>query len=182
MGDGIPDWWKLLNGLSVTGMVAGAVNTNSWAHGLTNWQIYQNPSVTITNNFSTLRDGVPDWWKSPQGYSLLDSNVSAALTSLIGWWKLDEGNFGEQCAGFFVERVDGRAGRQSLAAMDQRCQRECVVVQWHEQRCRSLLHGNLESDQSIDLAGVGADRLESHRHRDQQMDDQQKWSAATRYG
>ena len=90
-GDGIPDWWKLLNGLSVTGMVAGAVNTNSWAHGLTNWQIYQNPSVTITNNFSTLRDGVPDWWKLSQGDSLLDSNVSAALTSLIGWWKLDEG-------------------------------------------------------------------------------------------
>jgi hypothetical protein len=42
---------------------ASCTSTNPWAHGLTNLQLYQNPSVLISNNYTTFNDGIPDWWR-----------------------------------------------------------------------------------------------------------------------
>jgi len=73
LNDGIPDWWKVTAGLSLTDTnAANAVNSNPWAHGLSNLEVYQNPSVLIADNYSTLGDGIPDWWKITYGLSLTD--------------------------------------------------------------------------------------------------------------
>jgi T5SS/PEP-CTERM-associated repeat protein len=64
--DGIPDWWRLeYFGTTTTNpdSCASCVSTDLWAHGLTNLQLYQNPSVLISNNYSTSNDGIPDWWR-----------------------------------------------------------------------------------------------------------------------
>ncbi|MGD1019369.1 MAG: thrombospondin type 3 repeat-containing protein [Verrucomicrobiia bacterium] len=67
LNDGIPDWWRLeYFGTPTTtnaDSCASCTSTNPWAHGLTNLQVYQNPSVLIANNYSTLNDGIPDWWR-----------------------------------------------------------------------------------------------------------------------
>ena len=77
-GDGIPDWWELANGSDPNTNDAQQVSTNAWAHGLTNLQVYENPSVLISNNYSTLGDGIADWWKVKYGFSLIDPTVAAA--------------------------------------------------------------------------------------------------------
>src|SRR5205823_5683045 len=91
--DRLPDWWKILNGFSTTNLtVASSASTNSFAHGLTNLQVYQNPSVVISNNYSTLNDGLADWWKVKAGFGLSNTNVVGFVSGLVGWWKLDEGS------------------------------------------------------------------------------------------
>ena len=64
LGDGIADWWKVKYGFSLTDTgVAARASTQPFAHGLTNLQVYQNPSVLNADNFSTVSDGIPDWWR-----------------------------------------------------------------------------------------------------------------------
>ena len=80
IGDGIADWWKIKAGVSlISTLVATALNTNLWAHGLTNLQVYQNPTVSIADNYSTKGDGIADWWKVKAGISLTTSGVASAL-------------------------------------------------------------------------------------------------------
>ena len=91
LGDGIADWWKIKSGLSVTDpAVASAVNANPFAHGLTNLQVYQNPSVLLADNYSTLRDGIPDWWKVKHGFLLSDQTVPTGDADGDGLTNLDE--------------------------------------------------------------------------------------------
>jgi hypothetical protein len=76
-GDGIPNGWELAHGLNPTDPSdANQPSTNPWAHGLTNLQVYQNPSVLIADNYSTLNDGIPDWWKVKYGFFLTDPSVA----------------------------------------------------------------------------------------------------------
>ena len=67
VGDGIPDWWRFKyfgSGTTVDGNSCGACTSpNPWAHELTNLQVYHNPSVLISNNYTTYNDGIPDWWR-----------------------------------------------------------------------------------------------------------------------
>jgi len=69
-GDGIPDWWEVSQGLNPNNPDDGsATNTSSLAHGLSNLQVYWNPSVLVTDNYSSCSDGVADWWKVQTGYA-----------------------------------------------------------------------------------------------------------------
>ncbi|MGD0061450.1 MAG: hypothetical protein ABSD58_18735, partial [Verrucomicrobiia bacterium] len=78
-GSGIPNSWVYTYGLDpVDPNLASETNANPWAHGLTNLQVYQNPSVLIANNYSTVGDGIPDWWKVTYGFSLTDPTVAGA--------------------------------------------------------------------------------------------------------
>jgi len=91
LGDGIPDWWKLKSGLSLTDpAVASAVSSDLRAHGLTNLQVYQHPSVLIADNNSTVNDGIPDWWKVAHGFSLPDPSVAGADADRDGFTNLEE--------------------------------------------------------------------------------------------
>ena len=82
LGDGIPNWWRqeyFGNGTTTNVYsCASCTSTNPFAHGLTNLQLYENPSVLISNNYTTLNDGIPDWWKVTYGFSLTDTNVASA--------------------------------------------------------------------------------------------------------
>jgi hypothetical protein len=69
-GDGIPDSVALAIGADPFVSDANAVNPNPFAHGLDNMQVYQNQSVLIANNYSTLNDGIPDWWLVKNSYSV----------------------------------------------------------------------------------------------------------------
>ena len=86
VGDGIPDWWRAeyYGNPTTTNQYACAscVDTNPWAHGLTNIQVYQNPSVLTADGYSTLSDGIPDWWKVKYGLSLTDPAVASG--DLVG--------------------------------------------------------------------------------------------------
>lgn len=63
-GDGIPNGWEIANGLDpLDSNDASYASSNPWAHGLTNFQVYENPSVLISNNYTTFNDGIPDWWR-----------------------------------------------------------------------------------------------------------------------
>jgi hypothetical protein len=78
-GDLIPNGWEVDHGLNPLDPTdANQPSTNPWAHGLTNLQVYQNPSVLIADNYSTLNDGIPDWWKVKYGFSLTDPSVASA--------------------------------------------------------------------------------------------------------
>jgi len=91
LGDGISDWWKIKYGFSlIDPTVASAMNKNPFAHGLTNLQVYQNPSVLIADNYSTLGDGIPDWWKVKYGFSLTDPTVAGADPDGDGLTNLEE--------------------------------------------------------------------------------------------
>ena len=91
LGDGIPDWWKVTYGFSLTDpAVASEPSTNPWAHGLTNLQVYQNPSVLIADNYSTVGDGIPDWWKVTYGFSLTDPTVASGDPTGDGWSNLEK--------------------------------------------------------------------------------------------
>jgi hypothetical protein len=94
VGDGIPDWWRLeyfgtpttTNGSSC----ASCTSTNPWAHGLTNLQVYQNPTILIADNYSTVGDGVPDWWKVKYGFVLNDLAVAYNDADSDGYMNLQE--------------------------------------------------------------------------------------------
>ncbi|MGO9529374.1 MAG: hypothetical protein ACLP0A_17580, partial [Verrucomicrobiia bacterium] len=78
-GGAIPEIWLADQGLNpFDPNVASEISTNPWAHGLTNLQVYENPSVLISNNYSTVGDGIPDWWKVTYGFSLTDPTVAGA--------------------------------------------------------------------------------------------------------
>jgi SAM-dependent methyltransferase len=62
--NGIPYWWAVTYGLDpLDPNLASETSTNPWAHGLTNLQVYENPSVLIADNYSSIGDGIPDWWR-----------------------------------------------------------------------------------------------------------------------
>jgi len=78
-GDGIPDDWAVAHGLDpLDSTVATQTCTLAFTHGLNNLQVYQNQSVLISDGYSTLGDGVADWWKVTYGFSLTDTNVASA--------------------------------------------------------------------------------------------------------
>ena len=69
-GDGIPDIWEVNIGLNPNNPNdAGQPSANPFAHGISNLQVYQNPSVLLEDGFSSLGDDLPDWWKIGTGYS-----------------------------------------------------------------------------------------------------------------
>ncbi len=88
-GDGIPDSAALAIGADPFVSDANAVNPNPFAHGLDNMQVYQNQSVLLANNYSTLNDGIPDWWLVKNGYSVttaasaLGNNGQTLLASYL---------------------------------------------------------------------------------------------------
>ncbi|MGO9243638.1 MAG: hypothetical protein ACLQDC_02570 [Verrucomicrobiia bacterium] len=60
----IPEIWLADQGLNpFDPNIASEISTNPWAHGLTNLQAYENPSVLYANNYSSIGDGIPDWWR-----------------------------------------------------------------------------------------------------------------------
>ena len=106
--------------LPLTPAQLAATSTNTWAHGLTRLQVFQNPSVLIADNYSRMGDGIPDWWKVKYGFGLTDPTVATAdpdhdgftnlqeyklstdptdpgsqptnfPDNLVGWWMFDEG-------------------------------------------------------------------------------------------
>jgi hypothetical protein len=94
IGDGIPNWWRMKyfdSGTTTNGSsCAACASTNPWAHGLANLQVYENPSVLITDNYSTVGDGIPDWWKVTYGFSLTDPNVANDDPSGDGYTILED--------------------------------------------------------------------------------------------
>ena len=89
--DGIPDAWVAAYGLSPFDYsVAGQTSTHPFAHGLTNLQVYQHPSVLIADNFSTVRDGIPDWWKVKYGMPVNDPGVAYSAANHTGYSNLQE--------------------------------------------------------------------------------------------
>jgi hypothetical protein len=89
--DGIPDVWEINHGLNPNDASdATQTSSNAWAHGLTNLQVYQNSSVLIADNYSTLGDGIPDWWKVKHGFGLTDTSVAGADTDGDGYTNLQE--------------------------------------------------------------------------------------------
>jgi hypothetical protein len=92
-GDGMPDCWELEHGLNPNDPSdANQPSTHSWAHGLTNLQVYQNPSVLLADNYSTLGDGIPDWWKIMRNFDLRDASVAKSdadgdgFSNFEEWW------------------------------------------------------------------------------------------------
>ncbi len=80
-GDGIPDVWEADQGLNPFDSNTGSeTSTNPWAHGLTNLQVYQNQSVLISNNYTTLNDGIPDWWRVMYFGASTTTDVSSCAT------------------------------------------------------------------------------------------------------
>jgi hypothetical protein len=88
--DGIPDAWEVANGLNPFYNDAGEPSTNPFAHGLTNLQVYQNQSVLLADNYSTVGDGIPDWWKVMHGLSLTDPTVAFSDPDKDGHTNLQE--------------------------------------------------------------------------------------------
>ena len=119
--DGIPDGWEAKFGLNPFDNL-DAVQTSAvpWAHGLSNVQVYQHPNVLLADNYSTGRDGLPDWWKIKCGLPLKNPSLPAddadhdgyinlheyesgtspqivadhphgCLPDIAGWWPFDEG-------------------------------------------------------------------------------------------
>jgi T5SS/PEP-CTERM-associated repeat protein len=76
--DGIPDYWEIAHGSNPNVSDAGQPSSDPKAHGLTNLEVYQNPSVLIADGHSTLNDGTADWWKVKYGFSLTDPTVANA--------------------------------------------------------------------------------------------------------
>ena len=72
--DGIFDIWETAHGLDPNNASdATSTNTEPWAYGLTNLQLFQHPSVLTADNFSTLNDGIPDWWRAKYGFSITNN-------------------------------------------------------------------------------------------------------------
>lgn len=70
-GDGIPDIWEVNNGLNPSDPNdAEQMSSQPFAHGLSNLQVYLNPSVLQADGYSSLADGIPDWWKIQDGYGI----------------------------------------------------------------------------------------------------------------
>jgi hypothetical protein len=95
LNNGIPYGWAVTYGLDpLDPNLASETSTNPWAHGLTNLQVYENPSVLLADNYSTLDDGVPDWWKVTYAFSLTDTNMASADPDGDGMNNLMEFLFG----------------------------------------------------------------------------------------
>ena len=77
--DGIPDTWELAHASDMFLPDAGQPSKEGFAHGLDTWQVFANPSVLTTDNYSTAGDGIPDWWKTKYGFSLSDQSLGAAI-------------------------------------------------------------------------------------------------------
>ena len=89
--DGIPDAWEAAHGLNPFNTAdASWVSLHPFAHGLSNRQVYQHPSVLIADNFSTVRDGIPDWWKVKYGLPVDDPSVAYAAANHDGYSNLQE--------------------------------------------------------------------------------------------
>ena len=113
LGDGLPDWWKLKSGLSLTDpAVASAISLDPRAHGLTNLQVYQHPSVLIADNNSTVNDGIPDWWKVKYGFSLTDPSVAGGDTDRDRFT-----NYEEYLAGTDPRNVNSKPDMHPSAAL-----------------------------------------------------------------
>ena len=88
VGDGIPNWWRqeyFGNGSTTNSYsCASCTSTNPWAYGLTNLQLYQNPSVLISNNYTTFNDGIPDWWRVMYFNTTTTNNLSCAACNPAG--------------------------------------------------------------------------------------------------
>jgi hypothetical protein len=76
--DSIPDEWELAHGSSVFGADDLATSNEPFAHGLNNLQVFENQSILISDNYSTMNDGVSDWWKVKYGISINDPSGSDA--------------------------------------------------------------------------------------------------------
>jgi hypothetical protein len=68
--DGIPDTWEVEHGADMFRIDANEESSKPYAHGLSNRQVFENPSVLLGDNYSTANDGIPDWWKIKYGYAL----------------------------------------------------------------------------------------------------------------
>jgi hypothetical protein len=91
LNNGIPYGWAVTYGLDpLDPNLASETSTNPWAHGLTNLQVYENPSVLIADNYSTEGDGIPDWWKVMYGLSLTDPNLANENPAGDGWSNLEK--------------------------------------------------------------------------------------------
>jgi hypothetical protein len=78
LNNGIPYGWAVTYGLDpLDPNLASETSTNPWAHGLTNLQVYENPSVLISNNYTTVNDGIPDWWRVMYFGTTNDANSCA---------------------------------------------------------------------------------------------------------
>ena len=89
--DGLSDAWEGAYGLNPFASTdAHQSSALPWAHGLSNAQVYQHPSVLLADNYSTVRDGIPDWWKVKNGLSLNDPSVAAGDTDHDGYMDLHE--------------------------------------------------------------------------------------------
>lgn len=64
LNNGVPYGWAVTYGLDpLDPNLASETSTNPRAYGLTNLQVYENPSVLISNNYDSVGDGIPDWWR-----------------------------------------------------------------------------------------------------------------------
>ena len=90
-GDGIPDAWEAAHGLNPFNTTdASWASLQPFAHGLSNLLVYQHPSVLSADNFSTVRDGIPDWWKVKYGLPVDDPSVAYAAANHDGYTNLQE--------------------------------------------------------------------------------------------
>ncbi len=98
LNGGIPYGWAVTYGLDpLDPNLASETSTNPWAHGLTNLQVYQNPSVLIADNYETLGDGIPDWWRVTYFGVCTTTNTDSCATCDLegdGWNNLDKYLYG----------------------------------------------------------------------------------------
>jgi hypothetical protein len=73
--DLIPDAWEVVNYAKTFTPDADEPSEHPLAHGISNFQLYSNPSVGNGENISSANDGIPDWWKVLAGVSLTDATV-----------------------------------------------------------------------------------------------------------
>ena len=57
---------------------------------MTNLEIYQHPTVLLADNFSSLNDGIPDWWKLIHGLSITDPTVPEGDADRDGYSNFEE--------------------------------------------------------------------------------------------
>jgi len=85
-GDGIPDYWEVLNGLNAQDVTDGGVDSDS--DGLTNREEYL--AATDPNNADSDNDGMPDGWEVDHGHDPIDASDAAGDADGDGISNLDE--------------------------------------------------------------------------------------------